>query len=170
MGLHARGIDDRPIQIEHSVKSISQEITFDRDISDQQRLENILRDLSIQVGFRLRADKLTASTVRIKLRWPDFTSHTRQLTLPQPADQDGVIFETACRLFHSLWLPGRAVRLLGVGASGLATDTYQPSLWDTPSEKERRLLHALDDLQAKFGEGAVHRGGVVSPRRRPPQG
>ena len=156
--LRARGIDDRPVETEHAVKSISQEITFDRDISDGARLRQTLRGMSEQVAFRLRADNLCAGTVRLKLRWADFTTPTRQVSLDQPTDQDGVIYAAALGLFDGLWETGRPVRLLGVGASRLTPTAHQLGLWDTPNEKERRLLEALDSLREKFGERVVKRG------------
>ncbi len=164
MSQHARGIDDRPVEVVHEAKSISQEVTFDRDIADRERLEDTLRELSSQVAYRLRQNNLTGATVRIKLRWPDFSTHTRQFTLPQPTDQDGIIFSTACQLFHSLWQPGKAVRLLGVGTSGLADKVYQMTLWDGVNEKERRLLAALDALRQRYGEEAVQRGRTVKKK------
>ncbi len=166
ISLHARGIDDRPIELLREAKSISQEVTFDRDVAEQKRLEDTLQDLSTQVGYRLRKEGLNGSTVRIKLRWPDFSTHTRQLTLQQSTDQDGIIFNVARQLFHSLWQPGRAVRLLGVGVSGLSNQFYQMSLWDGSNEKERRLLAALDALRQRYGEEAVQRGRTV--RRKNP--
>jgi DNA polymerase-4 len=95
--------------------------------------------------------------VRLKLRWPDFSTHSRQVTLQQSTDQDGVIFANVSQLFHGLWQRGKAVRLLGVGASGLSFQARQLSLWDTPNERERRLLQALDELRQRFGEEAVQR-------------
>jgi DNA polymerase-4 len=161
MTQHARGIDDRPIELVRETKSISQEVTFDRDVADQKRLEDTLQEMSAQVAYRLRKEGLNGSTVRIKLRWPDFSTHTRQLTLQQPTDQDGIIYHVARQLFHSLWQPGLAVRLLGVGVSGLATQVYQMSLFDGANEKERRLLAALDSLRQRYGEEAVQRGRAV---------
>jgi len=161
MAQHARGFDDRPIELLREAKSISQEVTFDRDIAEQNRLEDTLQEMSAQVGYRLRQEGLSGGTVRIKLRWPDFSTHTRQLTLPQATDQDGIIFSIARQLFHSLWEPGRPVRLLGVGVSGLSSQVYQMSLWDGSNEKERRLLAALDALRQRFGEEAVQRGRTV---------
>jgi DNA polymerase-4 len=156
--LRSRGIDDRPIATEHTVKSISQEITFDRDVSSGVRLRQTLREMSEKVAYRLRADNLCAGTVKLKLRWPDFTTPTRQVSLDQPSDQDGVIYAAAVGLFDVLWETGRPVRLLGVGASRLTPTAHQLGLWDTPNQKERRLLEALDSLREKFGERVVKRG------------
>jgi DNA polymerase-4 len=155
---HARGMDDSPIHTEHAAKSISQETTFDKDISDAVILEHTLRDLTEQVGARLRAHELCASTVRIKLRWPDFTTPTRQLTLQQPSDQDGILFAAVQQLFLKLWQPGRAVRLLGVGTSGLSACAHQLPLWETTTEKERRLLEAVDELRQRYGKQVIRKG------------
>lgn len=157
MSRSARGIDDRPVTVEHVIKSVSQEITFDRDIANQVELQDTLRSLSEHVGLRLRKDGLSGTTVRLKLRWPDFTTPTRQLTLSRPTDQDDIIFGIANELFLSLWKPGMPVRLMGVGVSGLGERAYQLSLWDTPSEKEHRLLEAIDLLRERFGDQAVRR-------------
>ncbi len=152
---NARGIDNRPVVTEHEVKSISQEITFERDVSDLKRLRDTLHLLSVQVGFRLRKNDLCAGTVRLKLRWTDFTTLTRQVTLDQPVDQDGVISQAVQSLFDGVWQVGKKVRLLGVGASNLKPKPAQPSLWETDLDKERRLLGALDELREKFGEDAI---------------
>jgi DNA polymerase IV len=155
---HALGIDDRPVSGDHETKSISQEITFDRDIASAERLHTTLRDLSDQVGYRLRKNNLSASTIRIKLRRPDFTTLTRQLSLKESTDQDGVIYESACRLFEEVWSRGESVRLLGVGVSGLDSSAFQPGLWETPDERQRRLLSAVDDLREKYGKTVIQRG------------
>lgn len=155
---HSRGIDNRPIQTSHEVKSVSHEITFGEDISDGMVLKQKLRRMSENVGRRLRKSDLCGNTVRIKLRWPDFTTHSRQITFAQPVDQDRIIYEAAVGLFEKLWQPGKAVRLLGVGVSGLQSQVYQLSLWDTPDEKERRLMSAIDELRERFGKDAIQRG------------
>jgi DNA polymerase-4 len=163
---HANGIDDQPVIPFHAVKSISQEVTYDRDVADRERLKRTLQHQAEQVGFRLRRNRLCGNTVRLKLRWPDFTTLTRQLTLDSATDQDGVIIQAAFELFDRVWEPGKAVRLLGVGVSGLTPCAHQLSLWDTGNEKERRLLSALDELRERFGEQAVQRGTALKKSRR----
>ncbi|NLH07735.1 MAG: DNA polymerase IV [Chloroflexi bacterium] len=154
----ARGEDDRPLETEHEAKSISKETTFATDVSDGRVLRETLLELSMGVGRRLRRAGLSGPTVKLKLRWADFTTLTRQTTLPQPTDQDSVIYETALALFEATWERGRPVRLLGVGVTGLDETVYQLPLWDTGSVEERRLLEALDALRDRFGEGVVKRG------------
>ncbi len=158
LSIRAAGIDDRPVETGHLMKSISQEVTFDRDRAEEAFLLQTLQDQAEKVAFRLREQGLCASTVRIKLRWPDFSTHSRQKTLEQPTNADSILFAAAERLFRDIWQPGQAVRLLGVGASNLSECAHQLSLWDTSSEKEHRLLEALDELRERYGKKVVRRG------------
>jgi len=169
MGLHARGIDDRPVTIERSARSISQEVTFDRDVSSSKVLYDTLRSMSEEVAHSLRQKDLCAGTIRLKLRWPDFTTLTRQVSLNQPTDQDGEIYTAALGLLNSIWTFGKPVRLIGVGASRLAERAHQLTLWDTPNQKERRLLDALDTLRERFGENVVQSARKLKPGQAGPE-
>jgi DNA polymerase-4 len=156
---HAHGIDRRPITPEHETKSISQEITFSRDVRDAKALENTLKELAAEVARNLRKANLAGITVKLKLRWPDFTTLTRQTTLVQSTDRADEITNTAIELLHAVRKPGQPVRLIGVGVSGLGAPIRQLSLWDTPSEKTQQLDAAIEELRQKFGDEIIrHRG------------
>ncbi|HEX7621479.1 MAG TPA: DNA polymerase IV [Anaerolineales bacterium] len=154
----AKGVDDSPLSTGHDVKSVSQETTFASDVRDDKLLANTLRELSAQVGRRLRQAGIAGATIRIKLRWPDFTTLTRQVTMSQPTDQDEEIYRLALDLLGKVRPKGKAVRLIGVGVSGLGAPLRQLGLWDAESEKSRRLQEALDTVRARFGEKAIQRG------------
>jgi DNA polymerase-4 len=154
----ACGVDDSPVTTAHEVKSISQETTFASDVREDKLLANTLRELSAEVGRRLRQAGIAGTTVRIKLRWPDFNTLTRQVTMSQPTDQDEEIYRLALDLLGKVRPKGKAVRLIGVGVSGLGPPLRQLGLWDADSEKSRRLQEALDTVRAKFGEKAIRRG------------
>ena len=154
----SRGEDDRMVLTEHEAKSMSQETTFARDVRDDTALERTVRQLAGDVAGYLRKSNLAGSTIRLKLRWPDFSTLTRQSTLPQRTDDETIIAGTALTLLHAVRKPGQAVRLLGVGVSGLGYPIRQLELWDTGLERSRRLTSAIDALRAKFGEDVIHRG------------
>jgi DNA polymerase-4 len=154
----ARGIDNRPIVIEHEAKSISQEVTYPKDIRDETQLRQTLEKQSDHIARQLQKQGLTARTVKIKLRWPDFTTLTRQTTLAQPSDDGGMIANAALKLFKMVWKPPRAVRLLGVGVSGLDTPPRQIGLWDRDWEKERKIQDLLAQVHEKYGEEILSRG------------
>jgi len=161
---NARGIDNSPVVVEYEAKSISQETTFDRDTSDLAFLRQTLRQLSAQVGYRLRQSGTLAGVVRIKLRWSDFSTHTRQVSIDPPTDQDNVIYSLANELMMSLWEGSRQVRLLGVGTSSFKERSRQMSLWETPNDRERRLLSALDKLRERYGKDAVQKGDSIKKK------
>lgn len=110
----ARGEDSRPVRTEHRVKSVSQERTFRHDLSDPAALDEQLRKLCHRVAERLARKELVAGTVAIKLRYSDFTTLTRQMTLSIPTSSEQQIHQTALTLFQRAWKRGRPVRLLGV--------------------------------------------------------
>ena len=154
----ALGIDERLVGDNDSIKSVSNERTFFDNISDRNELMSIVRSLCQKVGRRLRRRGLNGKTVRIKLRWADYTTITRQQTLPQPTNHDSVIFEAAKKLVLENWAQGKKVRLVGVGVSNLESDFQQLSLFEHSFEKERELLKAIDDLQEKYGSDIIHKG------------
>jgi DNA polymerase-4 len=162
MAQHAHGVDARPVITEHEIKSISQETTFARDVREDKVLETTLKELSAQVGKRLRKSNLAGTTVKLKIRWSDFTTLTRQTTLPTPTDVDNEIIKTALDLMKKVRSPGKAVRLIGVGVSGLGEPLRQLDLFDAGSEKERKLQATIDALQERFGEKAITKGGKSS--------
>ncbi|MDX9993468.1 MAG: DNA polymerase IV [Anaerolineales bacterium] len=155
---HARGIDERPVVPERETKSISQETTFIRDLSDDKLLETTLKNLAEEVAHNLRREHLAGKTVKLKLRWPDFSTLTRQTTLPAASDQPHEIYEAALSLLRQVRTPGQAVRLIGVGVSGLGQPVHQMGLWGQSNEKQRKLQSVVDELQEKYGKKVIDKG------------
>jgi DNA polymerase-4 len=154
----ARGQDERMVVAQHEAKSISQERTFARDVHDDRELERKLRQLATEVAAYLRRDDLAGATIRVKVRWPDFRTLTRQTTLPQRTDDEREIADAAVDLLRSVRKTGQAVRLIGVAVAGLGNPVRQLELWDAGAERARRLTAAIDTLRDKFGKHVVHRG------------
>ena len=155
---HSKGIDDRPVSTERETKSISQEITFSKDVRDDLVLTKTIREMSAEVARQLRKNNLVSRTIKLKIRWPDFTTLTRQTTLNVPTDQDDEITRTALELMNAVRKSNQAVRLIGVGASGLGAPIRQLGLWDMDNEKSRRLQEAVDGLREKYGQDVIHKG------------
>lgn len=159
----AMGIDDRPVCHDgHEAKSTSSETTFDEDIADRDELHAVLMSLSQRVGRSLRDAGLVGRTVTIKLRWSDFTTITRRVTIPDATDLDGAIYTSAKSLFDRAWTAGRPVRLLGVGMANLEAGGTQLSLFSGSGDREHRVQEALDDLRDRFGAGKTRWGRELS--------
>ncbi len=118
--LRAAGLDDEPVQTERAAKSVSSETTFPEDIGDAEELRRVLGELADGVAEALERKGLRGRTVTVKLRLADFTTFTRQTTLPAPSSEAGPIRDTAWRLLSAELTAGRAFRLLGVGVSNFA--------------------------------------------------
>jgi DNA polymerase-4 len=164
----SRGMDDRAVVPEEGYKSIGHETTFERDTEDERLLHDTLLWLTEKVAQRLRAHHTRARTIAIKFREEDFTTFTRRRTLPVAIDTSEKIFPQAWNLMRPLMRRGVAVRLIGVYGSNLESEeTGQLSLFDRPEQRDRRLATAVDDITRRYGDSAITRATLVSPRRRP---
>jgi DNA polymerase-4 len=143
---------------------MSSETTYARDIADGAALRRTLQELSDSLGARLREAGLAGTTVRLKLRWADFTTITRQTSLDQPTDQDGEIYRSAVGLLERGWKSGRPVRLIGVAVAQLGPKLRQLSLFDQTWQADEKLLAAIDSIRGRYGANALRRG--RSGRRR----
>lgn len=165
---HARGQDDRPVETEREAKSISQETTFAKDVREAAHLRRTLLEQSESVAAALRRARLVARTVKLKLRWPPFETLTRQTTLPQPTDLESEIFRAAWSLFEKAWTPGKAVRLIGVGVSGLQAPAQQLGLFAavSASPKAEKVAEVIDQIRAKYGWEAVKRAALIEKEKQ----
>ena len=115
----AFGDDDRPLELGDDIKSISSENTFLQDTEDRPTLRRCLREQAEEIAGKLVRRRLAAYTVQVKVRYGDFTTLTRQLSvdaLPQEARE---IYRLGCWLLGRERLVNRPLRLIGLGVSGL---------------------------------------------------
>ncbi|MFN9478597.1 MAG: Y-family DNA polymerase [Betaproteobacteria bacterium] len=112
----ARGIDERPVITDSEPKSVSRETTFDRDLhakADRARLSRIFTTLCERVADDLRRKGVAGRTIGIKLRFTDFSTVTRDLTLAEPTQDAAAIRRAAGLCLKRVDLTQR-IRLLGV--------------------------------------------------------
>ena len=122
---HCLGLDDRAVVTERATKSISRENTFSRNVQGAAALQQELSDQVHQVCRQLRQEGLCAGTVKLKLRWSDFVTVTRQTSLRSATQDPQVVGRMARKLLAEAWhlsqgvRASQAVRLIGVGVSSL---------------------------------------------------
>ena len=115
----AHGRDARPVVTDREAKSISHETTFAMDIHDETLLLSHLLQLTEQVAWRLRRQRLQGRVVQLKLRYSDFRSLTRSVTLTSPSDNTDTLWRQVQALFnHKVPRPLTPLRLIGMGVSG----------------------------------------------------
>lgn len=115
----AFGEDNRPLELGEEIKSISSEETFLHDTDDRKILRHCLREQAADLSAGLKRRRLGAHTVQVKIRYGDFTTLTRQISVEEPMTEPAEIYRMACFLLGREKLVSRPLRLLGLGVSGL---------------------------------------------------
>jgi DNA polymerase IV len=115
----AFGEDDRPLDSSDEIKSISSETTFLRDTDDRTILRTFLREQAGEISGKLKRRQIGAQTVQVKLRYSDFTTLTRQLSVEEPITEAGDIYRLGCHILARERLVSRPLRLIGLGVSSL---------------------------------------------------
>ncbi|MEI7898840.1 MAG: DNA polymerase IV [bacterium] len=162
------GEDARDVEAVFEEKSLSREYTFLEDCKDRETTRERLKGLADEVGRRVRAHGHFATLGRLKLRWADFRTITRQAAFETAVCDDFSLRALALRLFDAEKLV-QPVRLIGFGVSGFCTGrSEQRLLFDTAPEtreKRERLCRTVDALREKLGIDAVVRGSQPSAGR-----
>jgi DNA polymerase-4 len=155
----SQGRDDRPVIPDWEPKSVSNETTFDRDTDDRDLLIRTIHELADEVGRRLRHDNFRARKVTLKLRYEDFSTHTKQTSLERPTQSNEEIGRIAIALFNKFPL-NRKIRLIGVGSGELTHEDHDRSQLDlfASPRKDEKLGHTLDEIREKFGHDSLRRG------------
>ena len=128
----AQGKDRSPVDGSKPLKTISAEVTFEEDVSDRERIEDAVKELTARLAERLREAGVKAKTVYVKVKLPDFRLVSRQVSRTSATDDADVIFRAARSALEKSHLESRPVRLIGVGLSGLEhpRPELQMSLFD----------------------------------------
>ena len=161
-GLHlsriAEGGGPDELTVDRERKSISREETFDHDIGDLGQLSKVLHSLSEDVCSTLRSYHWKAKTVTLKLRYADFKTLTRAVTI-EPTDDDTVVLGSVTGLLRVAYSGKKSVRLLGVRLSNFSgSEGEELSLF--PGDRRRsQMFDAVDKLRKKFGDDVIHVGG-----------
>jgi DNA polymerase-4 len=174
MGL---GMDDSPLiplEEEEEIKSVGHSMTLEKNIWDKNLIALHILQLSEMVGRRLRTYGYQGRTVSLTIRYADFTTFSRQHTLPDYIAHTVDIYQAAMRILSSIRLE-QAVRLLGVSVSNLCKRAVQLCLFEE-GKKKALVTQAMDEINGRYGEFTLTWGtlllryrhaGVISPSWRP---
>jgi len=161
---YARALDYREVEAPGEARSISQELTFASDSLDRSFLEANLHNLCQEVCQDLRSHGKRAKCVAIKLRYADFKTVTRQVTLQEASDVTQAVFATAHQLLSkALAQREKPVRLIGIRISSLVGEGKQLPMFDAGKEKPKHLDKAIDKIRTKYGSTAIRTGDGIGP-------
>lgn len=165
----ARGEDEREVNAERADKSISREVTFDRDVLDRDTLLAELQSQAESVARRLRSQGLVARTVVVKIRDARFRTVTRSRSLRACSGSTRTLYRMARALFERWRESNRTtpVRLLGMGVSGLeaALEGGESVADRFDSPREQRIDLILDSINQRFGEAGVVHGQTLRRKK-----
>lgn len=144
------------LHTEHESKSISTEHTFFENVHDEDKLLAELMRMTEKLGNQLRAEEKMTKCVAVKLRYPDFETHTKQVAIHATSYDDEII-KVVRDLFRQSYDVSKPIRLIGVRFSELVPVSIQTNLFDN-RVKKADLYHAIDDVKKRFGKSSIERG------------
>jgi len=162
----AHGIDDREVITDHQAKSISNESTFDINLTHLDIIQAELLNLTEQVAARLRHAELKAYTITIKVRYADFKTITRSQSISNPTNSTHEIWEMIKdTLLPKVDFTRLGIRLLGVGVSQFdvedTTTMQQIDLFELDKHKDNTLDKLADAIRQRFGSKAITRATTI---------
>jgi len=117
----AHAMDDRPVEPNRIRKSIGKETTLLEDIDDRQQMLEILEDIALKLENLLIRHEAKGKTITLKIKYFDFKSITRSVTIEETADTASVIMKYLTPLLAKTEAGERKVRLLGISISNFHT-------------------------------------------------
>jgi DNA polymerase IV len=155
----SRGIDTRRVEPGSKAKSVSNETTFNTDLTTAEQLSPVLWRLCESVSVNLKRKQISGRVVTVKLKTADFKSFTRRVSLASPTQLADTLFRTSLPLLERE-LDGRRFRLLGVGVSelGAEQDADPPDLADPDAGRRKKAEQAIDRVREKLGRDAIEKG------------
>jgi len=168
--LTANGIDDRPVVPYREAKSIGHEETFSEDLTDLSVMKRELLELTTKVGERLRRHERQGQTISVKIKYFDFSTHSRSLTLAEPTSDTMEIFQQGWKLLRKTEAGRKPVRLIGISVSNLKIPekSFQQDLFgkSRKREKSRSLSKAIDQINQKFGGNTINHATLVGSKHK----
>jgi DNA polymerase IV len=163
----ANGHDASEVTYGGEAKSVSNETTFENDLFDKEKVMAALLELSDKVSMRLREYGFKGRTITLKLRFSDFTTYARSITIEKPTNFCDNIFSLIKELYNAFSVSLKPVRLVGVKVSNLNCDGGQIYLFDKEADEKKEKKHvAVARIRSKFGEDAIVRAKTIGEVRR----
>lgn len=113
----AHGMDDRPVEPNRIRKSIGKETTLIQDIDDIDQMLEILENIAVRLEDSLNKRDAKGRTITLKIKYFDFQSITRSVSIDEPADNASVIMNYVKPLLSKTEAGEKKVRLLGISVS-----------------------------------------------------
>ncbi len=161
---YANGIDNEEVHYKiEKPKGVGNSVTLPMDISNINKIAEIVLSLVEHVTYRLRKYDLIANVVNVQLRTKEFKDYSHQGKLDCATSSTKIIYKKARELLEEMY-KGEAVRLVGVRLDNLEEkESMQMNLFSNESiEKQDKLDKVLDSLKRKYGYESIIRAGKMN--------
>ena len=165
---YANGIDNSEVNYrQEKPKGIGNSITLPMDISEIEKLEEVLLALTEHVAYRLRKYGMLANVVNVQIRTNEFKDFTHQGKLNSATCSTKIIYEKAKSLVEEMLKEKKQIRLVGVRVDNLVEkEEMQISLFNTENtDKLEKLDNVLDSINKKYGYNSVTRAGKMGVQK-----
>jgi DNA polymerase-4 len=161
--LRANGFDNSPVlaRVDDDVKSIGREKTLPEDITDIEKAKIVLMELADDISMTARKQDKEGRTVHITLKYSDFRSVTRQITIPATSITKE-IYDAGCRLLEQNWNKSHPVRLIGISISGFyeyesfkQLSLFDPMQGNVQAGKNKQIDKAMDKIRTRYGSEKI---------------
>ncbi len=159
----ANGIDDRPVVTARApAKSYSRQETFAEDITDEERIEAVLRSMADRLMAEVRAEGKSIRTVTVKVRYNDMAEDQAGESLLEPTDLETDVYARIRPLLREAWRRRVSLRMVSLRFSNVYEGIFRVELaLDDDArgrEARRRLAAVVDLLREEHGRGVLLRG------------
>lgn len=149
------GIDNRKVEpyLPENAKSVSRELTFQEDVTNDTLLKDVLFLLSLCVEHRAKRHGLYGKGVTLKITYADMKNITRSKAVVT-CDRAIDIYKEAVQLFNQI--DKRPIRLIGAGIYNLSTEyekqlSFDDYLCDPSNTAESELKEQFAAMQRRYG-------------------
>lgn len=122
----SHGIDNRTVNPERERKSVGCERTYEKDLTERMSVIIELYHIAVELGERLKKTAFKGNTLTLKIRFSDFSTLSKSITIGQAFTSLEEILPHSKNLLKETHSENRPIRLLGLSVSHPLTDEHSP--------------------------------------------
>ena len=163
---YANGIDDSEVEYEKSnPKSISCSTVLPYNYSNKEEISKVLKNLSIEVGKKLRYNKMYAYTINIWIKYSDFNTYNKHFKLKNSTNNDIDIYNNALILFNQLWNQ-EPIRAACVGVTNFTDhNDIQLDIFNQTKQDNNFLQKTIDDINNKYKKSIITYADILKEKK-----
>ncbi len=163
----ANGIDNSSVETESEPKSISSSTVLPYDYKILEDIKKVMKELSLDVGTRLRKNKFYATTISVSIKYSDFSHYSKQNKFSKGINSDIELYNESIKLFEQLW-NRTPIRHIAVAVRDFSNiNNIQLSFEESEEDiKENKILQdTIDNIRNKYGTKSMLYGDMLNKNK-----